>query len=799
MEKTILRKPITEEEENAEIEVNTKMETDTITRLEQKWEEYISFFRKGKKAKAVSDARARAEAEAKARTDAEVWKKIEAEAKARIEAEAKEKSEIEAKARTDAEARKKAEAEVKARIEAEAKKKSEIEAKARAEAEAREKSETEAKARIEADANRKAEVEAKERAVAEVKTEAEVKMNIGPACNVGATEFLNLSLWQQLSGANTDEELCNSWLGLLSGLAGGVNSSVVFLGHSENEPFKPLAFWPTGKTNQSSFINITDRVLKEQYNIIIKDISAEDGSPPDNTFSQIASPVRIDGKLYGVVAQEITKRPEHQLQTASRHLQWGIAWLEKWIISKDLNKNRHINERLVCAVDLLAHILQEDRFHAAATSFVTLLATHLDCDRVSIGFINGNSIKVQALSHNAQFKKQMNLVRSICSAMEESADQQNVLIFPVTSEEGSNVVLRAHNELSKQQKHIAICTIPFIDNKGDSYGALTLERSLDKPFGTEVVELCDSVVALAAPILEEKRRNDSLLINKIWESLRLQVEKLTGSGRVAIKFFAVLSIVMAIFFFLAKGEYRITAKSTIEGKVQHAIVSPYEGYIFEAYVRAGDSVKKGQVMCKLDDRDFRLKRTKFKSQRNQYSKQHRESMVVGKRAEMEVFKEQINQTETQLALLDEQLSRTKLLATFDGLIVSGDLSQSIGSPVERGQVLFEISPLNDYRVKLEVDEREISRINVGQTGNLVLNALPKTQFSVTVKKITPVSTTEEGVNFFHVEAKLDKASERLRPGMEGFGKISVGRNRLIWIWTHGLTDWLHLWAWSWWP
>ncbi len=119
--------------------------------------------------------------------------------------------------------------------------------------------------------------------------------------------------------------------------------------------------------------------------------------------------------------------------------------------------------------------------------------------------------------------------------------------------------------------------------------------------------------------------------------------------------------------------------------------------------------------------------------------------------------------------------------------------------MERGQILFEVSPLNDYRVRLEVDEREISRINVGQTGNLVLNALPKTPFPITVGKITPVSTAEEGVNFFRVEAKLDEASERLRPGMEGFGKISAGRNRLIWIWTHSLTDWLRLWAWSWWP
>ncbi len=765
MNNTILEKSIAEDEAKTDKGVKANMEVDMISRLEQKLDGYVSFFRRGKWA----EARANAKLEAKEIIDSV----------SNVTVLAKEIAN--------------------ASVELEARAKTELEAKEKAEQDARVKTELEAKERAERKARAKAEAEEKAKAEAEAKSEANAKTNIKPAYNVGTTEFLNHSLWQQLSGANTDEELCNSWLGLLSGIIGGVNSSVVVLGHSENGPFKPIAFWPTGKKNNSSLIKFTDLVLKEQKNIVIKNNSAGNGSPPDNSFFQIASPVRIDGKLYGAVALEIIERPEHQLQTAMRHLIWGIAWLEKWVISKDSNKNRRINERLACAVDLVAHVLQEDRFHAAATSFVTLLATHLNCDRVSIGFIHGNSIKLQALSHSSQFKKQMNLVRSICSVMEESADQQKILIFPATSKEDSNDILRAHDELAKQQKHITICTIPFIDNKGNSYGALTLERSLDKPFNNRVVELCDSITALAAPVLEVKRKNDRLLIHKIWESLSLQVKKLTGPGRMTIKLFAVLTIVMVIFFSFAKGEYRVSTKSTIEGKVQHAIAAPYEGYIFEAYVRAGDLVKKGQVMCKLDDRDFRLEHTKLESQRKQYTKQHREAMVVGKRAEMKIFKEQINQAEAQLALLNEQLSRTKLLATFDGLAVSGDLSQSLGAPVERGQVLFEISPLNDYRVKLEVDEREISRINMGQTGNLVLNALPKTQFPITVEKITPVSTTEEGVNFFHVEARLDEASERLRPGMEGFGKINLGQHKLIWIWTHGLTDWLRLWTWSWLP
>ena len=124
--------------------------------------------------------------------------------------------------------------------------------------------------------------------------------------------------------------------------------------------------------------------------------------------------------------------------------------------------------------------------------------------------------------------------------------------------------------------------------------------------------------------------------------------------------------------------------------------------------------------------------------------------------------------------------------TFDGVVVSGDLSQSLGAPVARGDVLFEVAPLHSYRVMLDVDERDIGDLVVGQHGTLVLNALPDQEWPFMVEKITPVSVAREGLNYFRVEAKLLEPSERLRPGMEGYGKVTADRRHLIWIWTHPL-------------
>ncbi len=131
--------------------------------------------------------------------------------------------------------------------------------------------------------------------------------------------------------------------------------------------------------------------------------------------------------------------------------------------------------------------------------------------------------------------------------------------------------------------------------------------------------------------------------------------------------------------------------------------------------------------------------------------------------------------------------------------MSGDLSQMIGASVQRGQVLFEVAPLDSYRVILNVDEREIGRVETGQTGELVVSALPNEALSFRVDKITPIADAQSGRNVFRVEGLIVDSPQHLRPGMEGIGKIEIGRHNLAWIWLHPLVDWLRIWSWHWLP
>jgi RND family efflux transporter MFP subunit len=237
----------------------------------------------------------------------------------------------------------------------------------------------------------------------------------------------------------------------------------------------------------------------------------------------------------------------------------------------------------------------------------------------------------------------------------------------------------------------------------------------------------------------------------------------------------------------------------MEARTRRVAVAPFNGYIKEAPVRAGDVVRQNQLLATLDDRELRLERLKWLSQAEQLVKQRDQAVAKRDAAASQIAGAQIDQARAQLALLDDQLSRTRVLAPFEGSVVTGDLSQSLGAPVERGQVLFEVAPLADYRVVVQVDERDIADVAVGQRGELLLTAWPADLVPFTVETITPVSTAREGRNYFRVEAKLDWTPDRLRPGMEGVGKIVAGRRLLVWIWSRQAIDWVRLKLWAWLP
>lgn len=602
--------------------------------------------------------------------------------------------------------------------------------------------------------------------------------------------------WTELPGAVTDDNFAALWLANQSKLIDGVKAGAVFLGAPDHGPYSINASWPSDKP-RGELTASAEQALKERGALIIQRKARDDSSRTALEWYEVAYPILIATRLYGAVVLKVTPRPPAALETVLQQLCWGMAWLEVMLHRRQAIESVIHNERLRSLLDSLATLIERDGFHAAATAFVTDLAGRLACERVSLGFRDGDRMRLEAISHSARFARRANLSRAIEAAMDEVFDQEALVLYPPPPSQSAQIT-RCHQDLARHQGSSAICSVP-LGRDGEIYGVLTFERLADYPFDSAAVEFCEAIAGLAGPILELKMRDERPLARRASETLRKRLETLIGPGHIAVKLAGAVAAALVIFFSFAKAPYRVSAKTLIEAQSQRVAVAPFNGYIAAARVRPGDLVRAGEILATLDNRDLKLEQLKWSSQKEQYSKQYNVAMAERNAAQVKIAAAQVAQADAELALVEDQLARTHLRAPIDGVVISGDLSQSIGAPAERGQVLFEIAPLDAYRVVLQVDEREAAEITVGQRGKIALSALPSRPFSFVVQKITPVSAAREGRNYFRVEAALGQAPAQLRPGMEGIGKIDIAQRRLIWIWTHRAFDWLRLFVWSWLP
>ncbi len=521
------------------------------------------------------------------------------------------------------------------------------------------------------------------------------------------------------------------------------------------------------------------------------------GTPRGQNFASVALPLLIDGEVRGVVGVEQADASQTALRATLRQLQWGGAWMRDLARAEVALDAKSQYQRAVQALNAIVGVAERRDFPTAATAAVTDLATRFECDRVSVGFRRFRSTRIRAVSHSAQFSQRMSLFRMLAAAQDEAIDQRATVLWPDDNVEDV-VIARAHARFAEKHGAGHVFTTPLYAT--DKFvGALSFERPENNPFTQDDLEMLEAVSTVLAPILDEKRLNDRWLITKGFAILKDQLVQLLGPGKLARKLTVAVLIGLTVFFWFARSIDRVSADAAVVGSVQRAVVAPFDGFIAEAPVRAGDIVEEGDLIVRFDEREFALERLRLVTQRQREQFEYDRAVAERNRAETRIRQTQIEQVDAQINLLDEQLSRAKLVAPFEGLIIAGDLSQSIGSAVTRGTQLFTIAPDGEYRVELAVDERRIDDIAVGQTGQLRVAALPDQSLPIRITKITPVARYGEGRTTFTVEAELTGDVAALRPGMEGAARIEIEERRLIAIWAQPFVDWFRVTTWKLWP
>jgi membrane fusion protein (multidrug efflux system) len=117
-----------------------------------------------------------------------------------------------------------------------------------------------------------------------------------------------------------------------------------------------------------------------------------------------------------------------------------------------------------------------------------------------------------------------------------------------------------------------------------------------------------------------------------------------------------------------------------------------------------------------------------------------------------------------------QLGYTEILAPFGGKIIQRyvDFAEQVGV----GTALFRISDFDPLLCPIQVPERALPRLRVGQSAYLTVEPYPEQRFEAEVLRIRPVVDADSGT----VRVTLQvQARGRLRPGM--FARVYVETDR----------------------
>jgi putative peptide zinc metalloprotease protein len=175
--------------------------------------------------------------------------------------------------------------------------------------------------------------------------------------------------------------------------------------------------------------------------------------------------------------------------------------------------------------------------------------------------------------------------------------------------------------------------------------------------------------------------------------------------------------------------------------------------------------------------------------------------LLARRTEISVKRQEEDRLASQIAILEDQIRRSNLLAPCDGVVTTPRVEEQIGAHFDEGDPVFEVEDPASIFTRIFVNEKELGDIRSGQPVALRVAACPERIYQGQVSEIAP--RAEPGgsaafpTNIVEVRLRVENPTGELRPGMSGWAKIDCGRRPLGAILLRRVTRYLRTEVWSW--
>jgi hypothetical protein len=214
------------------------------------------------------------------------------------------------------------------------------------------------------------------------------------------------------------------------------------------------------------------------------------------------------------------------------------------------------------------------------------------------------------------------------------------------------------------------------------------------------------------------------------------------------------------------------------------VVARFDGIIEKVFVEPGDRVQKGASLAMLDGREIDLELRSIEADSAKALKMRDNYLAAGDIAPAQIALLEARRLKERSRLLLDRQQTLDLQSPVDGIVLSGDLKQEVGGPVGRGQLLFEIAPLEIVLVELAVLDEDVPYVAKDMEVEVHFDAFPGRTWKATVDRIAPKSEIVQGANIFLTTIELENNDRVLQPGMQGHATVKCGRRSLAWIYFH---------------
>lgn len=202
----------------------------------------------------------------------------------------------------------------------------------------------------------------------------------------------------------------------------------------------------------------------------------------------------------------------------------------------------------------------------------------------------------------------------------------------------------------------------------------------------------------------------------------------------------------------------IEISGTVAAAQEQTLQARSAGTVTAVYVKAGDKVKKGDVIIQLDDSEqlYNLEKQEYNMATKKLTASARELRLL----------------ETERNSLLQKVEDRKVTATFDGIIA--DLDVAVGDSLEAKDTVGTLVNIDYLTAEVEVTETDVSKLKIGQTVNFTFPAYGNKTVTGYVTGWPVIGEiTSRGATVVKAKLRIDEYPEEILPNFSFTGKIEI--------------------------